>query len=104
MTTTYTHIYTDTNPITLPCSLARAGNKAFRRSGFNQADNSEPLVERTMAIAIARKIGAYVYFECSAKENDGVRALFGMAFKAIVPGNKQKDSIKYKINSKVILN
>ena len=25
MTTTYVHIYTDTNPITLPCSLARAG-------------------------------------------------------------------------------
>ena len=23
----YTYIYTDTNPITLPCSLARAGNK-----------------------------------------------------------------------------
>ena len=29
MTTTYvrTYIYTDTNPITLPCSLARVGNK-----------------------------------------------------------------------------
>ena len=23
-----THIYTDTNPITLPCSLARVGNNA----------------------------------------------------------------------------
>ena len=77
-------------------------DKAFRRSGFNPADNSEPLVERTMAIAMARKIGAYVYLECSAKENDGVRAVFGMAFKAIVPGIKQKEPIKYKINSKVI--
>ena len=36
--TVYIYIYTDTNPITLPCSLARAGNKSLET--ISEADLS----------------------------------------------------------------
>ena len=36
-------------------------------------------------LAMAQKIGAYGYLECSAKLNDGVRELFDMTFRAIFP-------------------
>ena len=36
-------------------------------------------------IAMAQKIGAYGYLECSANLNDGVREVFDMAFRAIFP-------------------
>ena len=36
-------------------------------------------------IAMAQKIGACGYLECSANQNDGVREVFDMAFRAIFP-------------------
>ena len=39
---------------------------------------------------MARKISAYAYLECSAKQNDGVKEVFDMAFRAIFPVNQEK--------------
>ena len=41
-------------------------------------------------LAMARKISAYAYLECSAKQNDGVKEVFDMAFRAIFPVNQEK--------------
>ena len=35
--------------------------------------------------AMAQKIGAFAYLECSAKLNDGVREVFDVTFRAIIP-------------------
>ena len=59
------------------------------------------VIERLKCIAMARRIGAYTYMECSAMGNYGVRDVFDMAFRAIIPGLKKKVPIKYQILSKV---
>ena len=87
--------------VTVPIVLV--GNKldtASLRGHINPADHIM-LVSRAKGIAMAQKIGAYVFMECSAEENDGVRDVFGMAFKAIT-GIKQKSPMQYEVRSKVI--
>ena len=53
--------------------------------------------------AVAQKIGAFAYLECSAKLNDGVKEVFDMAFRAIFPIKEKKVTKKKDIDSMVML-
>ena len=47
--------------------------------------------------AMANKIGAYAYMECSAKCNDGVRDVFETATRAALQSKKKKPKIRCRI-------
>ena len=49
-----------------------------------------PTIKRVDGVAMARKIGAYTYCECSAKLNEGVKEVFDEAFQAIAKNEKRK--------------
>ena len=79
------------------------GNKldiSGEKYNINPGVKDVMVIDSAKCIAMARKIGANVYMECSAKDNDGVKDVFGMAFRALIPGIKHKDP--YRVISKVI--
>ena len=61
------------------------------------------LVKTKDCHAMAKKIGAFAYLECSAKQNDGVNEVFDMAFQAIFQPTKKKWIKKKEARLKVII-
>ncbi|OLY85718.1 GTP-binding protein rhoA [Smittium mucronatum] len=54
------------------------------------ARNGLQPVSTEQAMAVATKIGAYKYLECSAKENDGIREVFEAATRAALQTKTKK--------------
>ena len=63
------------------------GNKKDLRldeaAKLHLTESNQELVKMEDGQAMAEKIGAYAYLECSAKLNDGVRDVFETATRAI---------------------
>jgi len=73
------------------------GNKKDLRSEeSNRKDgkNKVEIVKHEDGKAMAERIGAYAYIECSAKTKDGVREVFETATKAALQSKKKKNKIK----------
>jgi len=73
------------------------GNKKDLRSEeSNRKDgkNKIEIVKYEDGKAMAERIGAYAYIECSAKTKDGVREVFETATKAALQSKKKKNKIK----------
>ena len=65
------------------------GNKTDLRKNDVFARSNKVFVKMEEVYAMAVKIGAHTYVECSAKQNDGVKEVFQTAALAI--SNKQKE-------------
>ncbi|PVU86956.1 hypothetical protein BB560_005979 [Smittium megazygosporum] len=68
-----------------PDSLDNVSEKELRQMGLNPVTSEE-------GMAVAQKIGAFQYLECSAKENDGVREVFEAATRAALQTKQKKKS------------
>ena len=54
------------------------------------AKNKQKPVSYEEGLAVAQKIGAYKYLECSAKKNDGVKDVFEHATRAALMAKTKK--------------
>ena len=74
--------------------IVLVGNKIdiamYRADTLNSTKTNLHPIKRVDGVAMARKIGAYTYFECSAKLNEGVKEVFDEAFRAIVKNEKSE--------------
>ena len=66
------------------------GNKTDLRKTDVFARSNQGFVKMEEVYAMAVKIGAHTYVECSAKQNDGVKEVFQTAALAILLTNKKK--------------
>jgi len=73
------------------------GNKKDLRSeesNRKEGKNKVEIVKYEDGKAMAERIGAYAYIECSAKTKDGVREVFETATKAALQSKKKKNKLK----------
>nr|ADR74191.2 RhoA [Dugesia japonica] len=76
------------------------GNKKDLRNEENSrkdGKNKVEIVKFEDGKAMAERIGAYAYIECSAKTKDGVREVFETATKAALQSKKKKKGIKCEL-------
>ena len=62
---------------------------------FHLRESHPPLIKRTEGLAMAQKIGAFAYLECSAMLNDGVKDVLDTALRAIFQSSKKKNKLCY---------
>lgn len=80
----------------IPVPIVLVGNKKDLRVDDQTirelAKSKQEPVKTEEGRAMAEKIGAYAYLECSAKHNEGVREVFETATRAALQTKKKKKS------------